>query len=453
VSAAVVARDLNGVRIIVAGAGLAGLAAGRALASRGAVVRIVEARDRIGGRVWTHRDGPLAPHHADLGGEFIDRGHTAIRTLAKDLGVPLVRVLRRGFGAALENRGRVRVLESPEPLAAALSKILGPAGKAFKATRFDWGSTVAGAIARQSLRSILEEADADPRVHGYATALRGLYLADPEDLSALVAVEQILADEAPGREPMYRVAAGADRLAHAMLDDSGCRVDLKHVVRAVNEDDGGVAVTIEGPNRRRATAKADYLVAAVPAALLIEWAFSPALPEMQQRAFESLTSGPATKVILRFSKRWWRRRGRPRAFATNLPVGAVWESGEAQPKAALLTLLAGGSASTALQSILKNGVAGITARLQWLGGRVRETPEFVRVSWEDEPWSRGGYAVFTPAFDPALRAALSRGTPRILFAGDHTSREFQGYMNGAVESGLRAAAEVASLERLRRSGT
>lgn len=442
------ASDLRGVRVIVAGAGLAGLTAARALSRRGAVVRVIEARDRIGGRVWTHREAPLAPYHADMGGEFIDRSQKAIRKLASDLDVPLVRVLRRGFGAALENRGRVRVLASPEPVASALATILEPAARAFKAGECDWGSTVASAIGRKSLREILEEADAEPGVQAYATGLRGLYLADPEELSALVAVEQMLAEKAPGSEPMYRVAGGAGRLVQAAHDNARCRVDLRHVVRAVTEEGHGIGVTIEGASGRRSTARADYLVAAVPAPLLLEWSISPGLPDFQRQAFESLVYGPATKAVLRFSSRWWRRRGRPRAFGTNLPIGAVWESGEDQRKAAMLTLLAGGSASTALKALLNSDPGGLLTRLRWLGGKSKEGPAIVSVSWEDDPWSRGGCAVFSPAFDPALRASLSRGTRRILFAGADTSQDFQGDMNGAVESGLRAAEEIGHLERL-----
>jgi monoamine oxidase len=361
-------------------------------------------------------------------------------------------VLRRGFGAALESRGRVRVLASAAPMAAEFAGIFRPSVKAFESAGCDWGSTIAAAIGRRSVRDALEEADAEPRVHAFATALRGLYLADPEDLSALVAVEQVLADEDPGRVPIARVKRGAGTLAQALQDDSRCRVDLRHVVRAVDEDASGVAVSIEDPNGRRATARGHYLVAAVPPALLLDWSFSPALPEMQIRAFETLTSGPGTKVVMRFARRWWRRQGRPRAFATNLPVGAVWEAGETQQKAALLTLLAGGAASASVRALLRDGIGGVTTRLRWLGGNVREKPEFVAVSWEDERWSRGGYGVFGPGFDPALRDLLSRGTARIVFAGDHTSRQFQGYMNGAVESGLRAASDIVHLHRLNRHG-
>jgi monoamine oxidase len=74
------------------------------------------------------------------------------------------------------------------------------------------------------------------------------------------------------------------------------------------------------------------------------------------------------------------------------------------------------------------------------------------VTWERDPWARGGYAVFDPSFDPRLRAWLARPFERVLFAGEHTSDRWQGYMNGALESGLRAAAEVRALAGMARSG-
>jgi monoamine oxidase len=73
------------------------------------------------------------------------------------------------------------------------------------------------------------------------------------------------------------------------------------------------------------------------------------------------------------------------------------------------------------------------------------------VIWEDEPWSRGGYAYFDPQFDPTLRAWLPRPAGRLFFAGEHTSDRWQGYMNGAVDSGKRAAAEVRRLSTHDRS--
>jgi monoamine oxidase len=62
--------------------------------------------------------------------------------------------------------------------------------------------------------------------------------------------------------------------------------------------------------------------------------------------------------------------------------------------------------------------------------------------WGDDPWARGGYAYIDPGFDPAWRSCLAAGAGRLVFAGEHTSPRWQGYMNGAVESGIRAAREL-----------
>ena len=86
-------------------------------------------------------------------------------------------------------------------------------------------------------------------------------------------------------------------------------------------------------------------------------------------------------------------------------------------------------------------------QLSWLG----EPAHLIAAasySWEADRWARGGYAVFTPSFDPALRDWLARPSGRIVFAGEHTSRQWQGFMSGAIESGRRAALEVAMLARL-----
>src|SRR5258707_15032663 len=93
----VVAMTLRGVWVLVAGAGLAGLAAAHDLRAMGADVTVIDARDRIGGRVWTIRDGFAGKQHAEAGGDLIDEAQHEIRHLSAELGLTLTRILRGGF--------------------------------------------------------------------------------------------------------------------------------------------------------------------------------------------------------------------------------------------------------------------------------------------------------------------------------------------------------------------
>src|ERR1051325_10784438 len=102
---------LTGVSVLVAGGGLAGLAAGYDLMNAGAQVTVVEARDRVGGRVFTARDGFAESQHAELGGDMIDEDQHEIRSLAGEIGIPLVRIFRNGWGYARpDGQGRIRIV-------------------------------------------------------------------------------------------------------------------------------------------------------------------------------------------------------------------------------------------------------------------------------------------------------------------------------------------------------
>jgi monoamine oxidase len=313
----------------------------------------------------------------------------------------------------------------------------------------DWNSSIAAAIAAQSLDSLLAARHATEDVRAMAEALRGFFLGDSDRLSALVGAELSMEDVAPGHVPIYRIRGGNDQLALALTRGVDVRLSGRHVVKAVKQTRGHVRLAVEGPDGMLSPLHADYVVITAPPPLLLSWEFSPPLPDDQRRAFELLSYGKATKATVRFASKWWRRRGQPRAFGTNLPIGAVWETAEEQRGSALLTLLAGGAASRELRRLLAHeGPDAVMQRAKWMG-RATRVQAVQAVSWDRDPWSRGGYAYFSSSFEPHLRDSLARAFGRVLFAGDHTSREYQGYMNGAVESGQRAARELRSLEKLR----
>ena len=440
-------RDLAGSSVIVAGAGLAGLSAARALEARGAEVTIIEARDRVGGRVWTIRHEFAGRQHAEGGADLIEDEQEHVLALARELGLAPVRILRDGFGFYGPGvRGKRRIHLGPGSWAT-VKTLLKPDIEDFRLAEERWDGAVAARLARTSVAQWLEEQRMPAAFKAAVRGFRGFFLADPEDLSLLPLVEQFAEPGTPGRGRLFRIPGGNDRLATGLATRLRGALLRETIVRRVVQRADGVTVTIEDRGRRRSEIRAAYFVCALPASTARAVFFEPALPEQQHDAMSCLRYGCATRLLLQFDRRFWRKPGRPRAFGSDLPTGAIWEGNEQQrgPRG-ILSFLAGGLASGGLQDILaREGAAGVVRHIEWLGKPATLLGSRTIV-WDDDPWARGGYAYFDPGFDPLWRAWLARPAGRIVFAGEHTSIKYQGYMNGAIETGLRAAAEIAAIK-------
>jgi monoamine oxidase len=324
-----------------------------------------------------------------------------------------------------------------------MSQALGPLGDPYRAAEQRWDTPIAADLARRSVAAWLDATQADEELRLTAIGLRGFFLADPEELSLIALVDQFAGDSG-GLGAMYRIEGGNDRLAEGLAQPLGDRLRLNTEVIAVSQRGRGVRVSVK-TGRRLSQIACDYVVLALPASVLRRIPVTPALPARQHEAIARLKYGRATKTLLQFSRRFWRFPGRPRAFGSALPIGAVWDGNEEQRgRSGILTCLAGGSASDATQALTaKDGPRALASELPWLGeSRGAELIRAQQIVWELDPYARGGYAFFDPSFDPGLRAWLARPCGRLFFAGEHTSIRWQGYMNGAVESGRRAAFEV-----------
>jgi len=415
------------VKVIVAGAGLAGLTAARALGRRGVAVTLLDARDRLGGRVRTIRDGFENGRYGELGGEFIDADQKEIRGLCDELGLRLTRVLPAGFTHRYRgNDGGYHVSRTTpwtelETLVKPL-RGLPPAE-----------------IATHSLREWLRRQHATREQHAMADAIRGFFLADPDDLSVLSVVEQLASGGSPAQAEMHRIEGGNDRLVEALARDLDARVLLRHRVTAIAQPVDRVLVTAVDGSGLQQQLEGDTVLVTLPASTLADITITPALPEDQWRAVRALRYGCATKVLVQTPGGLF--RGRARAFATDTALGAFWQAAEG-----VLTFLGGGSASRALRTRAERGGRALLADLCWLGNRAQRVAHSTAVvnsaTWEDDPFARGGYAYIDPGFDPAWRPILGRRAGRIHFAGEHTSKRWQGYMNGAVDSALRAVEEI-----------
>jgi monoamine oxidase len=417
----------------------------------GATVTVVDARDRTGGRVSTIRGVFGSEQHAEAGGDLIDEAHQEIRQLAGDLNLTLARVLRGGWGHVTPDAtGRPRMARWRAGHAwDRLSRHVAELSARYRLAERRADSPIAADLARRSAAQWLSETGADGELRAAAAGLSHALLADLDELSLLELVDEFRRPGDPAARCAYRIEGGNDRLITALTVPLGDRVRLGAELVAVSHRGRGVRASVK-QNGQVSQVSCDYMVFALPATLLRRIPITPALPAPQHEAIVGLKYGRATRTLLQFSRRFWRAPARPRAFG--LPSGTLREANEEQRgQAGILALTACGSAAeTARETVATAGVKGIVQTLAWLGTPPADPVAWRQVSWDADPWARGGGAFVDPGFSPTLRPWLARPFGRIFFAGEHTSLAWRGSMNGAIESGRRAAAEI---EAVHRSGT
>src|SRR4026207_873836 len=283
---------LSGTSVLVVGAPPPGPAAAFRLRKAGARVTVVEARARVGGRVLTIRDGFAKGQHAEAGGDFIDHEQEDIRRLTDQHGLPGRTLLRQGV-SSVRHKGRGQIHGRPMKGARAWKPIVDRAKpwiEAYRQAEQRWESAVVRSLAQRSVAQWLDEIDADGNKRAMGWGLRGFFLADPEDLSLLVLIEQ-LASEAPGAEPEGRIEGGNDRLPRAMAVELGEAVHLNTTARAGHDSRGSVRVTVERAGGDWTQMHADYVILAVPVTTLRAIEITPDLPTEQAHAAARANTG------------------------------------------------------------------------------------------------------------------------------------------------------------------
>jgi monoamine oxidase len=431
-------------RVIVAGAGLAGLSIANGLVESGRAVTLLEARDRLGGRAWTVSDPFMDGAYGELGAEFIDEDHKRMRGLVARFGLEAVRVLRRGF--TQRYRGDSGEFEVSRTRGwTELTNALAPLVRDYKTAHGASDADRIRELSTFSVREWLQRRDAPPHVHAMADAMRGFFLADPEDLSALPLAAEMAQGGSPAQTPIYRVVGGTGQLVDALARATDAQLLLNHRLEAVRHGTDRVVCDVLDENGRRQEIEGDALVFTIPASTLSDVAITPALPEEQWRAITALRYGCATKAAVQTSGALF-GQSPARAFATDTHAGAFWDASEGQPTGGpVISFLAGGSASEALARRLRGGADLLLSDLCWLrrGDSIPRARAMASWQWERDPLARGGYAYLDPGFDPAWLPLLGRRAGRLFFAGEHTSENYQGYMEGALESAERVLRELA----------
>lgn len=462
-------RSRTDARVVVVGAGLAGLTAAFRLHRAGVRAPVFEARERLGGRCWSLRfpDGRIAEH----GGEFIDTRHVHLRGLVQELGLEL-EDLWEGWmdGSAsptLLDGERIprRMLEEGEQ--ALIDELVRAATDAgivvdgrFRPASIAAGTATPGAVEidRASAEEWVER-----RLPGFwrtatgralSVALAGWYGLSPGGLGALNLVDYFLIPWR-GADERYHVRGGNDRviqrLAEELPDDA---ITLSAPLEALVERwDGSYELVFGGGVGR---VLADRVILALPFTTLRRVDLERSgLSPWRREAIERHAMGMNTKLHLHLSlePETFLVHGRPWSGSlTHVDAGWVsWEAVKGQPgRGGVLTIYGGGDGSAAFAVAQAHGPAPartaataidrLDAAIPGIAAAVTGTPylDF----WPADPWSIGSYAAFGPGQMTRFWGATYRSERGVHFAGEHTSTYSQGFLNGGVESGQRAAIEV-----------
>jgi len=405
--------------VVVVGAGLAGLRCAVDLASAGADVVVLEARHRVGGRVFSHRfpEGQWC----ERGAEFIDANHTEVLALAAELGLQVTE--RDGelapTTALVDAAGRA----VPMHLHASLVHDLRRWEQALDGLKDEDGFE--DATLDDLMRSLGLSAVSRLVI---GRDIRTEYMLPPDSVSQRFAAH-LVSVQRPGLRERHRVVGGLDQLATGLAGRLGDRVRLGTAVGAI-EAESGTVTTADG------AIKADSVVAAVPLPVLSRlWREMP--PELGAVGY-----GIGGKISIRFGRRIWRDYGRDGTVLSDRTWGHLWETTDDQPgDAGVLTNLLSshdGAAFAALPEAPDRVVAEIERIFPGAKGLAGER---VHTDWTNDPFSLGCYTCFGPGQWAGSRDALAAVHGRLHLAGEHTD-DFSGFMEGALRSGAGVAARL-----------
>jgi len=244
------------------------------------------------------------------------------------------------------------------------------------------------------------------------------------------------------RPPSMRVVGGNDQIAMALaktLPD----VRLNSPVTAVRVGPDGVSVTVRKDDSYL-TVDSDFAILAIPLTMARLIEFNTPLPSAHQKMVDEVSYGAVTKVMIEYRKRFWNDIGWNGRLATDAPIVYTWDAtSHVESEHGILTAYTGGDNATKLSALsdeerINLAVSEIDKIFPSASNLIENT---ATVAWPNEPYTRGAYMALAPGEVTAHWKTLQEPAGRLFFAGEHAT-PIQGYMEGAVESGQRAARQI-----------
>ncbi len=437
---------------IVIGAGLSGLAAARRPDAAGQDVLVLEARERVGGRALTSRDGPFP---IDLGGQWIGPTQERVLALVRELGIQTFPQWLAGErlleidGRLVRYRGTMPKLPLFDTLQAGLALARLEVASRLVSRRRPWLGWRAADRDRLSVAAWAAEAIKSPTARKLLTlGTEMIFAASPKDLSFQWFLFYLrsgggfvrLAEVRNGAQ-QDRFLNGAQDLAEALAARVGGRVLLGAPVSTVTQASDRVTVT-----SGMGTFYARRVILALAPAMAHAIVFAPDLPPEKKALHAGMPMGSVIKVVVGYATPFWRDAGLSGEVLSDLgPCRGFFDDTSADGNhAALVGFIMADDARRLRDATPDARRAAVVEQLVRIFGAAAGAPTaFFEKDWTHDPWSGGCYTgLMPPGLLGHVRESLRTPVGRLHFAGTETATRWAGYFDGAIEAGERAADEV-----------
>ncbi len=447
-------------RIVIVGAGIAGLNAAYTLKKAGIHSTLYEASSHIGGRIQTNYNDLGRNLYVELGGEFIDSDHDDMLSLADEFGLGLIDTQapsEDGLQVAYFGEGRLRsedeMIAAFQPLAAIVEADYNQTSDNIT---YNSHSNFDRQLDLTNLQDYLTRANIESWLYKILEAAYvneyGLELVNQSSLNF---VWTIGTDTSNGFEiygesdQRYKILGGNHLIPKELARRVSDRTKLESSLEAIKHNgDGTYQMTFQTKSGALRDVIADFVILCIPFTILRNIDIRVTLPASKKRAINELGYGTNAKMIMGFENRNWRDLGYGGDSYADLPYQSGWDSSRLQTSThGAYTAFAGGQQGLnyGLGTVREQSLRLLPGLDQVFPGTQKSwTGKSLRVFWPDNPFVKASYACYTPGQWTSIRGAEGSTVGKIYFAGEHTSLDWQGFMNGGAESGRIAAEGIIS---------